>query len=323
MFAAAEGMFMYVESSCCVGSGEDRLEVDVPIQREAATGYPLCPGSSLKGVLRNRARSQQAPVELLGLLGSPPESEEPQPSSVVVSDALPLLFPVRSLTGLFAWVTSLEVWSRFQPRPGRVRREGPSAAATAGHCPRDGRRGSPSPARREQGNAGAGGAELSGHVVAEAGALGAWLADHAFPDEPVFDFWRQRAMHGVVILPEGAYRYFVTHATQVVPQRIRTDPRHRDGKRRLAVDRGIISHLRPCCTPWWEPICLTPRPPGSRRRPMSAIGCEAWPRVISNWAAGKRSATALSRSAGPARRSPAGEPAQEKLSRLGVGSPRT
>ena len=43
MFAAAECMFMYVESSLRVGSGEDRLEVDLPIQREAATGYPLAP----------------------------------------------------------------------------------------------------------------------------------------------------------------------------------------------------------------------------------------------------------------------------------------
>ena len=34
--------------------------------------------------------------------------------SVVVSDAIPLVFPVRSLTGLFAWVTSVETLSRFR-----------------------------------------------------------------------------------------------------------------------------------------------------------------------------------------------------------------
>ena len=224
MFAAAECMFMYLESSLRVGSGEDRLEVDLPIQREAATGYPLCPGSSLKGVLRARARSQQAPVELLGLLGSPPESEEPQPSSVVVSDALPLLFPVRSLTGLFGWVTSLEVWSRFQrdlaaygvkvPQPPQLPALAPETAGVAPQAPLVG---SKQTLVLEE-------LSFPAHVVAEVGALGAWLADHAFPDEPVFDFWRQRAMHGVVMLPEGAYRYFVTHGTQVVP-RIRIDPR--------------------------------------------------------------------------------------------------
>ena len=56
----------------------------------------------------------QAPAERIGLLGSEPETEKPQPSAVVVSDGFPLLFPVRSLTGLFAWVTSVEVLSRFQ-----------------------------------------------------------------------------------------------------------------------------------------------------------------------------------------------------------------
>ena len=161
MFAAAECLFMYVESSLRVGSGEDRRDLDLPIQREAATGYPLLPGSSLKGVLRARARSQQAPVELMGLLGSAPESEEKQPSSVVVSDALPLLFPVRSLTGLFAWVTSVETWSRFQrdlaaygvtvPAPPQLPALAPE---TAGVAPE-------SPLLCQQANPGPGGAELS------------------------------------------------------------------------------------------------------------------------------------------------------------------
>src|SRR4051794_23512637 len=79
LFAAAECMFLYLESSLGVGSGEERREVALPIQREAATVYPLLPGSSLKGVLRARARSQQAPAELFGLLGSAPEGEERQP----------------------------------------------------------------------------------------------------------------------------------------------------------------------------------------------------------------------------------------------------
>ena len=51
---------------------------------------------------------------MLSLFGSSPDIEEKQSSSLVVSDALPLLFPVRSLTGLFGWVTSFDVWSRFQ-----------------------------------------------------------------------------------------------------------------------------------------------------------------------------------------------------------------
>ena len=154
MFAAAECMFMYVESSLRVGGGEDRLEVDLPIQREAATGYPLCPGSSLKGVLRARARSQQAPVEMLSLLGSSPEIEEKQSSSVVVSDALPLLFPVRSLTGLFGWVTSFDVWSRFQRDLAGYAVIVPPPPQLPALGPRDRGRGSRNPAAREQADPG-------------------------------------------------------------------------------------------------------------------------------------------------------------------------
>ncbi len=226
MFAAAECMFLYLESSLRVGSGEDRLEVDLPIQREAATGYPLVPGSSVKGVLRARARSQQAPVEAIGLLGSAPESEEQQPSSVVVSDALPLLFPVRSLTGLFAWVTSLDVWSRFERdlaaygvKVSKLPQLPALTPETAGVAPEVPLLGSKQTLVLEE-------LSFPTQVVEEVGTLGSWLADHAFPDEPVFDYWRQRAARGVVLLPEGAYRYFVTHGTQVVP-RIRIDPQTR------------------------------------------------------------------------------------------------
>jgi CRISPR-associated protein Cmr4 len=224
MFAAAECLFLYLESSLGVGSGEEGVEVDLPIQREAATGYPLVPASTLKGALRACARRQQAAPDLLRLLGSAPESDEKQASSVVVSDALPLLFPVRSLKGLFAWVTSREVWSRF-PRDAAaygLKLPPPPAppalpAETAGVAPDTPLLGSKQTLVLEE-------LSFPAQTVEGLGALGGWVAEHALPDDPVFDYWRGRAAHGVVMLPEGAYRYFVEHGTQVTP-RIRLDPR--------------------------------------------------------------------------------------------------
>ncbi len=227
MFDAAECLFLYVESSLRVGDIKEGVEIDLPVQREAATGYPVIPASSVKGALRARARSQQAPIELLGLLGSPPESEEPQPqpSSVVVSDVIPLLFPVRSLAGVFAWATSLETLARFQrdvagygvkiapmPQPPAL---GPETAGVAPESPLLCSTKTlvleelqlPGRSRRRK---------CRRWVI--------WLAEHAFPDDPVFAFWRTRAARGIAVLPEGAYRYFLTHGTQVIP-RIRIDPR--------------------------------------------------------------------------------------------------
>ena len=48
----------------------------LPIQRETATGYPFLPGSTLKGVLRVRARAMEVPAERLLLLGSDPALRE-------------------------------------------------------------------------------------------------------------------------------------------------------------------------------------------------------------------------------------------------------
>ncbi len=224
MFDAAECMFLYLESSLRVGSGEAGGEIDLPIQREAATGYPLVPGSSLKGVLRARARSQQAPAELLALLGSEPESDEVHPSCVVISDSLPLLFPARALTGLFAWVTSLETLSRFvrdlavygvkNPKPPQLPVIDPDTAGVTSETPL---LGTAKTLVLEE-------LSFPAKAFEEVGALGAWLAENAFPDDPVYQYWRQRAARGVVVLPEQAYRHLVLHGTQML-QRIRIDPR--------------------------------------------------------------------------------------------------
>ncbi|MGC8643853.1 MAG: type III-B CRISPR module RAMP protein Cmr4, partial [Isosphaeraceae bacterium] len=223
MFDAAECLFLYLESSLRVGSGEPGEEIDLPIQREAATGYPMVPGSSLKGVLRGRARAQDAPPELLALLGSEPESDEAQPSCIVLSDSLPLLLPVRALTGLFAWVTSLETLSRFARdltvygvknlKPPKLPVLAPDTASVALESPL---LGTAKNLVLE---------DLCFPVKAdeEIGTLGTWLAENAFPDDPVYQFWRERVGRGVVVLPEPAYRHFALHGTQV-QQRIRIDP---------------------------------------------------------------------------------------------------
>ncbi len=223
MFAAAECMFLYLESGLGVGSGQTGLAADIPIQREKATGYPVVPGSSLKGVLRARAQAQQAAPELLRLLGSAPETEDKQPSCVIVSDAVPLLFPVRSLRGVFAWVTSAEAWARLQRELAAygVELTAPPLSALgpdlAGVAPA-------TPLLSSTGNLVLEEFCFAVQAAPEVAAVGAWLADHALTDDPVFEFWRKQLAQGVVVLPEESYRYFLEHATQVTP-RIRIDPR--------------------------------------------------------------------------------------------------
>jgi CRISPR-associated protein Cmr4 len=122
MSANNTGGLLYLRALTALhpGSGTALGAVDLPVQRERHTNWPVIPGSSVKGVLR-----EAVPGELRRrLFGSEEEelvegSEEPRrvtwAGALSFTDARLLAFPVRSLKGVFAWVTcreALERWCR-------------------------------------------------------------------------------------------------------------------------------------------------------------------------------------------------------------------
>ena len=52
MFKKARVMFIYTETSLHCGSGTSLGVIDLPIQREKYTDYPVCQASGVKGVVR-------------------------------------------------------------------------------------------------------------------------------------------------------------------------------------------------------------------------------------------------------------------------------
>lgn len=93
-----------------IGCGADVGIVDLPIERERATGFPIVPGSGIRGSLRARTKAE-GNVELDRLMG--PESGDLTSGCVSVLDARILLFPVRSAPGIFHWVTCPFVVRRY------------------------------------------------------------------------------------------------------------------------------------------------------------------------------------------------------------------
>ncbi|AWR86726.1 CRISPR-associated RAMP protein, Cmr4 family [Meiothermus taiwanensis WR-220] len=79
--------------------------IDLPVAREAATGFPLIPASSLKGVLRD-GRTDEAANKVFG---SPEQMGE-----LTLTDARLLLLPVRSYAGTFALITCPLVLQRWR-----------------------------------------------------------------------------------------------------------------------------------------------------------------------------------------------------------------
>lgn len=109
----AQLTFIHALSPLHAGTGQGAGVIDLPIAREKATGLPFLPGSSLKGSLRARCTDPQECRLVFGPDSDATQSDNNHASSVQFSDQRLLLFPVRTLSGTFAWVTSPYVLHRL------------------------------------------------------------------------------------------------------------------------------------------------------------------------------------------------------------------
>jgi CRISPR-associated protein Cmr4 len=120
-------LFIFTESATHAGTGIGLGVVDLPIQREKTTGYPIIQGSGIKGALRsqypgndNETKDKDGniiPKDADGLdkeVVFGPANEPDFAGALTVGDARVLAFPVRSLKGVFAWVTCVDVLARFK-----------------------------------------------------------------------------------------------------------------------------------------------------------------------------------------------------------------
>lgn len=107
---------LLAETSLHPGTESNTGVVDLPVAREAATGYPVVVGSSLKGALRDM--SQQAWSDP-GKNNDDPRlgdvfGQHDSAGAVAVTDARLLLLPVRSLTGHYKWLTCPYLLERYK-----------------------------------------------------------------------------------------------------------------------------------------------------------------------------------------------------------------
>ncbi|MGD9627464.1 MAG: type III-B CRISPR module RAMP protein Cmr4 [Methanobacteriales archaeon] len=111
MFKEKMMLFLYSETPIHPGSGTlVRGVADLPIQRERHTEFPIIQGSSLKGVLRHNAKlAEIEKEEKKCIFGSPDEV-----GGVSVTDARVLAYPIRSLKGVFGWITCPLALNRYK-----------------------------------------------------------------------------------------------------------------------------------------------------------------------------------------------------------------
>jgi len=230
VFEKAAMLFLYCETPVHAGTGTSLSIVDLPIQRERITGLPIVQASSLKGVLRaetlsilKRKGEQNAEEKVKVLFGPEPKPGQASEHAGCVSphDARLLLFPIRSLVGVFAWATCPFVLERFK-------REMIAAGFQIGWQV-------PNPANSHQALVAHDDTIVAdGKVVLEEFAFKAqpseetksiaeWLAKNAFPQSPEYKPFRDWLPKRFVILPDDAFRDFTQLATEVIA-RIRLKP---------------------------------------------------------------------------------------------------
>jgi len=95
--------FIHALSPLHAGTGQGVGIIDLPTAREAGTGLPFFPGSSLKGSLRDLCEDD---ADRRAVFGPPTDEAEVHAGTAQFSDQRLLLLPIRSLVGTFAWVTS-------------------------------------------------------------------------------------------------------------------------------------------------------------------------------------------------------------------------
>ena len=102
------------ETSIHAGTGQNNGVIDLPIQREAHTGYPCVYGSAVKGAFRAHAEIRAGwdkKTKLEVVFGKEDASAH---SAISMTDARLLLLPVRSLTGHFQLVTCPAILERLK-----------------------------------------------------------------------------------------------------------------------------------------------------------------------------------------------------------------
>lgn len=254
MFKQRDILFFYTETPLHAGSGTGLGTVDLPIQRERHTDHPLVQASGIKGALRDLAyhlkgipekrrrieeieegmeeasgeqrkelekQVSEALADLTPVFGPETDEAEKHAGALAFSDARVLLFPVRSLQGVFAWITCPFVLGRFQREMEGLGREvdwdlptvddGKALVAESStvEVPDDG------VVLEEY--------HFEPDVEAVVDEIAEYLMKRAFPSDAAYSYWKERMYEegegirsNLVILSDDTFRDFARFSTEIL-----------------------------------------------------------------------------------------------------------
>ena len=101
-------LYLFTRTPLHVGAGASVGAIDQPIIRERHTGFPVIPGSSIKGVLRDYfgGNREGRSGEIDRIFGQGSDGENFAAGHISFGEAKLVAFPVRSAKGAFALAVS-------------------------------------------------------------------------------------------------------------------------------------------------------------------------------------------------------------------------
>jgi len=206
-------LFIYTETSLHAGTGSSVSVVDLPIQRERSTQYPMVQGSGVKGALREQI--DLLPDEKIEVFGPDTANAGDHAGALAVGDAQIVLFPVRSLVGVFAYVTCPHVLARIGREVNNIALLKTSAFEGA----------LVTSASKVIAGTDLILEEFSFKTATnkDVDLIAQWLADNALPSGEEYQYWREKLKTSLVVLNDDDFRDFVVSSTEITT-RVRLSP---------------------------------------------------------------------------------------------------
>jgi CRISPR-associated protein Cmr4 len=218
MFQQTKTLFLVCETPLHAGSGDSLGVVDLPIQRERHTQFPKIEASSLKGALREAFESKlksRKDDQIIRAFG-PDEDGADHAGAMAFSDARLLLFPVKSMKGVFAWVTCPKVLKQLQrdltianslPSDLDLSKIEKNTCCTTADI-------TYSIANKDK-------IVLEEYTFTvkkdnETSKLASWLSEKLFTHAGIEPFWKNHLSNNLVVLSDDDFTDFVTLSTEVI-----------------------------------------------------------------------------------------------------------
>lgn len=229
MFKQARVLFFYTITPLHPGSGVSLGAVDLPIQRERHTNFPIIQASGVKGALRDLAKALKLDEEKIKIVFGPEtEGASEHGGALALTDARVLLFPVRSVKGVFAWVTCPAVIARFM-RDLEILQLTNNNKSSLDLRPLKAVAGIALQAQRQEVCVPKDSNVVldDNHIIfedfcfnivdgkrGEVEELAKWLANNAFPEG--LEHWKDKLKKDFVLLSDDDFREFVEMSTEVI-----------------------------------------------------------------------------------------------------------